>query len=130
MKYSDPFDIARKAAAKSDPIVTKYQHGAVILDRRGRTIAVGRNHFVGQRISVDEGFINKTIHAEVHALSKVNIRRLDGATAIVYGRTNVAAILSRPCSNCWAILSKLGFAKVFYTIRSNLQRPLWREEHF
>lgn len=126
----DAFETARNIAAKSDPKVTKYQFGAVILDRKGRMIAGGRNHFAGRRIEIADGFINKTIHAEVHALSKVNLRRLDGASIIVYGRTNVAAILSRPCENCWAVLKKLGFSKVFYTVRSNLQKPLWREESF
>lgn len=124
------FDMARNVAAKSDPMVTKYQHGSVILDRRGRIIATGKNHFKGQVIEVDEGFINKTIHSEIHALTKVNTRRLDNATIINYGRTNVAAILSRPCDNCWAVLEKLGFAKVFYTVRSDLEKPLWREERF
>lgn len=126
----DAFDIARDTASKSAPMVTKYQHASVILDRRGRIIATGRNHFAGKVIDIGEGLINKTIHAEVHALTKVNIRRLDKATIINYGRTNVAAILSRPCDNCWTILERLGFAKVFYTVRSDLQKPLWREESF
>lgn len=126
----DAFDIARDTAARSEPIVTKYMHSAVILDRKGRIISTGRNYFAGKQIEVDGEYINKTIHAEVHALSKVNIRRLDNATIINYGRTNVAAILSRPCDNCWTILERLGFAKVFYTVRSDLQKPLWREEYF
>ncbi len=130
MRYQDAFDIARDTAEKSAPIVTRYQHSSVILDRRGRIIASGRNHFAGLVINTSSGLINKTIHAEVHALSKVNIRRLDNATIINYGRTNIAAILSRPCDNCWTILEKLGFAKVFYTVRSDLQKPLWREESF
>lgn len=131
MRYQDAFDIARKTAqiGSASP-ATDYAHGAVILDRRGRIIAAGRNHFAGKQIETGEGIINRTVHAEIHALSKVNIRRLDGATIIVYGRTNVAAILSRPCSNCWTVLEKLGFSKVFYTVRSNLNKPLWREENF
>ncbi len=131
---SDPFDEARNLAIRvgmrSNPEVTKYAHSSVILDRKGRIIASGRNHFAGQVLEIEEGFINKTVHAEVHALSKVNIRRLDKATIINYARTNVAAILSRPCDNCWTILEHLGFEKVFYTVRSDLNKPLWREEKF
>jgi tRNA(Arg) A34 adenosine deaminase TadA len=127
----DFFDIARDTAAKSDARVTKYQHASVILDRKGRVIATGKNHFAGLIIETEDGgLINKTIHSEVHALQKVNIRRLTGATIINYGRTNVAAILSRPCDNCWAILAKLGFSKVIYTVRSSIDKPLWREESF
>lgn len=128
----DPFDLARVTANKSNSSgVTKYLHSSVILDRKGRPIASGRNHFAGLVIESEDGKdINKTVHSEVHALSKVNIRALDGATVINYARTNVAAILARPCPNCWGILKKLGFKKTFYTVRSNLTKPLWMEERF
>lgn len=127
----DAFDRARVTAAKSNSSgVTRYQHSSVILDRKGRTIASGRNHFAGLIIETEEGEINKTVHSEVHALTKVNIRRLSGATMVNYARTNVAAILARPCPNCWTMLKKLGFTKVFYTERSDLDKPVWVEERF
>lgn len=126
----DAFDLARVTATKSKPSVTRYQHSSVILDSKGRIIATGKNHFAGLIISTESGDINKTVHSEVHALTKVNIRRLSGATMVNYARTNVAAILARPCPNCWAMLKKLGFAKTLYTVRSNLEKPMWREERF
>lgn len=126
----DALDLARVTAIKSKPSVTRYQHSSVILDKKGRIIATGRNHFAGLIISTDSGDINKTVHSEVHALTKVNIRGLSGATMVNYARTNVAAILARPCPNCWTMLKKLGFAKTLYTVRSNLDKPMWREERF
>lgn len=127
----DAFDVAKNLSKKSDPLVTKYRHSSVILDHKGRIIGRGKNHFDGLIIEGDDGVsLRKTIHSEVHALRQVNIRRLHGATIINYGRTNVASILSRPCGNCWSILEKLGFKKVFYTVRSDIDKPLWREERF
>ena len=126
----DPFEVARNTARSADGQVTRYKHGSVILDKKGRTIGTGRNHFRGLIIDTDEGPINKTIHSEVHALERVNIRRLDDAVIINYAQTNVASILARPCDNCWAVLKKLGFRKVFYTVRSDLDKPLWKEEYF
>lgn len=126
----DAFETARLLANKSDPLVTRYIHASVILDRKGRIIGQGKNHYRGKMILSDEGtYISKTVHSEVHALEKVDIRRLNGATMINYGRTNVAAILSRPCNNCLAILKKLGFRKIFYTIRSDIINPRWQEEY-
>lgn len=128
---SDPFEVARNIAGQTDPIVTRYFHSSVLLDRKGRIIATGRNHFTGKVIACDiNDYVFKTIHSEVHALSRVNIRRLDGASIINYARTNVAAILSRPCDNCWAILNKLHVKKVFYTTRSDIMQPNWKEEYF
>lgn len=124
----DPFDTARSAATRASPIVTRYHHSSVILDRKGKVIAVGRNHYKGEWVYTDEGPIKKTVHSEIHALTQVNIRRLDGATMINYAKTNVAAILARPCDSCYAVLRKLGFKKVFYTVRSDIHKPLWREE--
>lgn len=127
----EPKEVARLIAGRTDPQVTKYFHSSVILDRQGRVIATGVNHFSGKFIFLEgEGELDKTVHSEVHALQKVNIRRLDGAVIINYAKTNVASILARPCENCWTILAKLGFKKVFYTTRSDLTKPLWVEERF
>ena len=131
MNYQDPFDLARKTAGRTDPQITRYRHASVILDRRGRAISTGVNHWRGKIIYVpSEGLLNKTIHSEIHALEKVNIRRLDNAVIINYARTEVASILARPCENCWTILKRLGFKKVFYTVRSDLMKPIWVEERF
>jgi len=129
--YRDPFDLARLVAESADPKVTHYLHASVILDRKGRIIGTGKNHFKGGKVLTEEGvYIDKTVHSEAHALRRVDIRRLEDAVIINYGRTNVAAIFSRPCPTCWSILHKLGFKKVFYTTRSNLMKPLWVEERF
>lgn len=129
--YRDPFDLARQIAYSANPRVTRYLHASVILDREGRIIGTGKNHFAGYKVLTEEGvYIDKTVHSEAHALQRVDIRRLEGAVIINYGRTNTSAILSRPCPNCWAILYKLGFKKVFYTTRSNLMKPWWVEERF
>lgn len=126
----DAFDTARNAAQRATPIVTRYLHSSVLLDRKGKVISVGRNHYAGEVLQTDEGPIHKTVHSEIHALYQVNVRRLEGATIINYACTNVASILARPCDSCWAILKKLGFKKVFYTTRSSLTEPLWKEELF
>lgn len=127
----DAFDLARRTADKSVPQFTKYQHSSVILDRKGRIIATGNNHYAGQIILTgEEEKLNKTVHSEIHALTKVGVRKLQGATILNYARTNVAAILARPCPNCWETLKKFGFRKVFYTVRSDVTRPTWVEERF
>lgn len=129
-RYRDPFDLAKKLAGKTDPIVTNYYHSSVILDREGRIIGSGVNHYNGKSITIPEGILAKSIHSEIHALRKVDIRRLNGATIINYAKTKVATNGSRPCANCWEILSKLGFRKVFYSVRSDLAKPVWIEEKF
>lgn len=128
--YLDGFEVARNIAGKTDPQITRYLHSSVLLDKRGRIIATGVNHYAGGLVDTGDGIINKSIHSEIHALTKVNIRRLDGAVLINYAKTNVASILSRPCDNCWAVLNKLGLRKVFYSTRSDLTKPRWVEEYF
>lgn len=130
---SDAFEIVKSAATKNDPLVTKYKHAAAIVTRKGQLIATGRNNFQGGVVETPEGPLDKTIHAEINALSKVSIRRLQGAVLVSYGRTDASTILARPCTNCWAVLKKLGFKKVFYTIYVegvDADNPTWREENF
>ena len=129
-RYRDPFDVAKKLAGKTDPQVTRYMHSSVIIDREGRIIGRGVNHYAGDIIIADDTGLplDKSVHSEIHALRKVGIRKLNGATIINYARTNVSSNLSRPCPNCMAILRKLGFRKVYYSIRSDLRNPIWKEE--
>lgn len=130
---SNAFDAVKSAAAKHDPVVTKYRHTAAIITRKGQFIALGKNTYQGGSIELPEGVLFRTIHAEINALYKVSVRRLQGATILSYGRTDVSAITARPCDNCWAVLKKLGFKKVIYTVLVegyDADTPTWREENF
>ena len=129
---SNAFDLVKRAA-KHDPQITKYRHSAAIVSRRGELLTIGRNYYDGSTVETEEGVFNKTIHAEINALSKVAVRKLGGATLLSYGRTDVSAILARPCGNCWAVLKKLGFRRVFYTTYVggyDADVPTWKEEIF
>lgn len=130
---SDAFDLVKSAAAKHDPQITKYKHTAAIVSRKGQLIATGRNNYQGGQVVTPEGILEKTIHAEIDALYKVSIRKLGGAILVSYARTEVSAVLARPCENCWSVLKKLGFKKVFYTVfisGYDADNPTWREEQF
>lgn len=129
-QYLDAFEVARDTSKKASASNTKYRHSSVIVDRKGRIISTGRNYFAGNTVDTGEDIIDKSVHSEIHALSKVDIRRLDGAVIVNHARTNVASILARPCQNCWPILKKLGFKKVFYSTRSDSDNPEWKEEYF
>lgn len=131
----DAFDIAKvlaeKVATSSAPLVTRYKHSAVILDRNNKIISKAKNYFAGTSIVSEEGTdIDKTVHAEIAALAKVNIRRLEGATIIICGRTKVRYIRSAPCASCHAVLKKLKVRKMFYTLMSQLDTPIWAEGIF
>jgi deoxycytidylate deaminase len=126
----DAFSLAANACEDSRPGISRYRHGSVILDSKNRVIAVGRNYWAGTEVITKDSRIKKTVHSEINALTKVNIRRLRGSTVVNFARTNQNVVLSRPCPSCWAVLKKLGIQKVFYTEFSDLTRPLWREERF
>jgi tRNA(Arg) A34 adenosine deaminase TadA len=128
-RYRDPFDAAKKLAGKTDPQVTHYLHSSVIVDRNGRIIGQGVNHYEGNEIIIDGEPLDRCIHSEIHALRKVGIRKLSGAVMINYARTNIATNMSRPCPNCHAVLKKLGFRKIFYSVRSDIDNPEWKEEN-
>lgn len=129
-RFYDPFEKARKLAGKTDPQVTRYLHSSVILDRQGRIIGTGVNHYTGSKVIADDTGLplNKTIHSEIAALHKVGIRKLGGATMINYARTKVATNMAYPCPICMTLIKQLGFRKLMYSVRSGLKNPLWKEE--
>lgn len=130
ISFLDSFDAARAAATKHEPGLTKYKHIAIIVTRKGQLIATGRNYNAGESVETDEGLLFRTVHAEINALSKVNIRRLDDASLISFGQTRASIILARPCLNCFTVLKKLQFKRCFYSLPSALDAPIWQEELF
>lgn len=127
---SDAFDLVKAAAEKHEPQITKYKHSVAIVSRKDSMLCIGRNYYDGKQVNTSDGIMSRTVHAEIDALSKVNIRRLDGAIVISFAQTRATVIKARPCINCWAVLAKLGLSKVFYTMPSPLSAPLWKEEMF
>lgn len=123
-----PLALAQKLAYAACPMVTRYRHGSVIVDRRNRIIGTGRNHFDGC-LSGNVRTL-RSVHAEVDALRKVNVRRLSGAFIVNYAMNGSSTVCARPCPTCWAILKNLGFDRVIYSMSGELSRPQWEEVRF
>ncbi len=88
--------------------------------RRGKIISIASNS-VGSRTK-GCGYNERTIHAEMAALKKLDWRELDGADMYVFrwrtSQNNVG--LSMPCYNCSTVLNKCiknwGLKRVYYSI--------------
>ncbi len=83
---------------------------AVLSDNHG-IFAWGWNHGI-----VDGEITGEGKHAEAHAISRANRRRLRGATLTVAGRysKNNNHLLSRPCPKCLALAMKYGIKTIEY----------------
>ena len=105
---SDPVSLAIKEAKKS---VHAFQHGAVLLDRRGNFLGKGYNN---------------GLHAEIHALLKCSPNDRKGGTIysirLSVGHTKLAS--AKPCRACQAVLKKYGIRKVFYSTTSGEIRKM------
>jgi deoxycytidylate deaminase len=94
-------------------------HVAFIV-RRGKIMSIASNS-VGSR-KKGCGYGDRTIHAEMAALKKVDWRELDGADMYVFRwRTSEKNIAySLPCYNCSTVLNKCiknwGLKKIYYSI--------------
>lgn len=93
----------------------KVRVAAVVSDRHGRIISWGWNH----------GYV----HAEEHALSRANPKRIPGSTVTVAGRRRSGNwVLGRPCTkkgkNCLGMIFGRGVLKVEYLDKEGG----WREE--
>ena len=109
----DIFDRAINLAKKS-PLVHK--HGAIIV-RNNQIIAEGINHFAPFLMHMF------SVHAEVHALSKLKSKSkkfMEECTMIVVRlapeSSDTPCKLSKPCASCAEAIKKSGIRKVFYSI--------------
>lgn len=97
------------------------QHAAVLSDKRG-PFAWGVNY------PTPDGM---TIHAEQHAISRANPKRLVGARITVAGRRRRSGnwVFSRPCEQkCLPLLRALGIAEIEFINKAGeweLQRLDW-----
>lgn len=64
------------------------------------------------------GWAHPFTHAEIHALTRANPRRLVGAHAVVAGVHRTGRwVLARPCNACYQRLLNTRVASVAYTLR-------------
>ncbi len=109
-----PQDLAIDLLKRSQGLI--FQVAAVIADKHG-IISWGWNHREG----------NGSIHAEIHAMSRANPKRLCNATIYVVckGRSSTKLHNARPCNNCMLLIKKRGFMKVIYS--DNYSKTEWSE---
>lgn len=88
----------------------RVQVAAVLSDRHG-IFSWGWNH-------AGSGY---GVHAEEHALSRANSRRLRGATLTIFGRyrINRHCVCSRPCEQrCMPLAKRVGIETIEYVIQN------------
>jgi deoxycytidylate deaminase len=98
--------IAIKEAHKSTS--KEYKHGALMV-KGGNIISSGYNH--------------GTIHAEIHALSKIWSNKIKGGIIISVRINKTGFGNSKPCSNCRKTMQVLGINKIIY-----FKDKEWRSE--
>lgn len=94
----------------------EFRISAVVFDRKGTIFAWGWN--------------NGWNHAEAHALSRANRRRLAGSTILVLGvkKSSRRVFTTKPCEGCERRILAAGLAKVIYSVgnQENPLVPVWQ----
>ena len=106
------FDAAIEQAYKS---TCKKRHGAVIV-KGGSIISTGYNKHRNRAelIDVEDLPNGVTVHAEVDALKKT--KNPSGCTIYVVRIDRKGHIqMSKPCYNCWQVLTNSGIERIKYT---------------
>lgn len=93
----------------------RQKHGAVIVSG-GRVVSVGINTYRNDpRHAVPSDALS--VHAELAAIKALGIGADFRGMTMYVARINSAgkAMLSRPCTECWSRLTRLGFKEVIHT---------------
>jgi len=113
MKVSDHvIELAKVQARKS---VVRHQHGAVLLDSKGKVINTGYNYALYSTKPNNERRPH-CIHAEQAALTGLRGQRVRGCSMVIV-RLNARDELkmSKPCKRCWNLLTRKGIQCVVYS---------------
>jgi len=105
--------IAIKAAL--DMKLSRFKHGAIIYDKNGKVLSVGRNipHY---RPGLKKyGYKNLLLHAESDAILKCNPEDLKGSNLLVIRTGKNKLCNSKPCEHCLSMILQCGIKHVYYS---------------
>ena len=99
--HMDYFIMCRELASRSQH--TRFHHGSVAMQRRGRVLGKGSNR--------------KNVHAEVSSVTNIpNYQRYDNLVVYVCRVNSRGGFMnSTPCSNCLHFMRANGVARVYYS---------------
>lgn len=101
-------------AAFKEVDLERNRHNLIaILEKGGNILAIGKNDMSKSHPAYFNGSYDKSIHAEYAALRQV--READGANLFVFYFKRAGGLgNSKPCRECYDLISNRGINKVFY----------------
>jgi len=114
--------VAKYLASKSQ---ARMKHGAIIV-KGGRVIGTGFNKNRNNPLVVSENHIKShcSEHAEVNAIKDASYNVRNAILYVARVSKNGMDRNSKPCSQCFDIISKLGIKKIIYTVENNEYRNM------
>ena len=112
MRTEQAFEAARRVAERNREVSISVS--AVLFDRSGKVVAIGRNKRLAGRGRLGQ----HTIHAEVDVVSRVR-KPSSNLTLVLYRR---GAKVITPCSGCSKVLRSYGVSVCFHTTGSGVAR--------
>lgn len=121
MKESDLLDLAHKIAQRSP--VRRFQTGAVI-EKNGEVLSTGWSHASSRNMAC-----YRSMHAEMHAITRADIRDTIGATIaiITLSRKSGNRTDSTPCIFCLNNIKKFGIEKIVCSTSGGGSRILYAD---
>lgn len=102
--------LAMAIKAASDTRLCKFKHGAVIYDKKGNILSIGRNipHYCPSYPSL-------LLHAEADAILKCKRSDLKNANILVVRVSKNKLRNSKPCKHCMSMLASVGIKNIYYS---------------
>ena len=121
MREEDLIDLAAKIATRSP--VRRFQTGAVLF-KNGEVLSTGWSHASDRNMAC-----YRSMHAEVHALSRCDARDTIGSTIaiVTISRKSSNRTDGTPCLFCLRNIKKLGIEKIICTTTGGGEKVIYPE---
>lgn len=121
MKEGELIDLAHKMALRSP--VRRFQTGAVI-EKNGRILGTGWSHASDRNMAC-----YRSMHAELHALSRCDVRDTIGSTIaiVTLSRKSGNRTDGTPCLFCLRNIQKFGIEKIICTTSGGGQKIIYAD---
>ena len=121
-----PPNILRIAIGRTYDVDYPQKHAAVVFNRKGRIVCVGRNTQRPLRYTERGPGVGRGGHAEIMALTRRRLYHIHTLMLLVIRFNDQQFKNSLPCSLCRNIIESLGIPKVYYSIGDDNEYPYSR----
>jgi deoxycytidylate deaminase len=123
--FPTPFLIDTCIKCAGDVSLSRFHHGCVIYNKRGKVLSTGFNKIRFNPLLSHYDYPKCLLHAESDAILKSNRKDLKNSNLLVIRLGKNKLCNSKPCKHCMSMIYEVGIKHVYYSDVDGMIKQLY-----